>query len=246
MVPTQAGERYLAFARKLLEEQEEFERTIALERWDQRVLRIGIPFSRGELFVPALIAFEKAHPDIQVELLEQPFPEIEQRLDKCEIDMAFTNTPFNTNNWVVRELWQEEVRLYIPESLMQPAWKLKSEGPERWIDLEELSDCRFIIGSRDQLLGRMARQIFQENHFSPKRTFEIRNVAAMFQLATAGYGVCFCGQSHRRESWSLPREEIDRCLYSFGSHPYVNHFCAAYSKKIRDDSLLREFISYML
>lgn len=245
MAPTPAGEKYLAFARKLLSEKEHFEQTMALEKWNQRILRIGIPFNRGELFVPALLAFEKEHPDVQVKLFERPFPDVEQELDNCEIDLAFTNSPPDTSNWVVQELWQEELFLYIPPVFPQPQYISKQDGQKRWIELSQLSEYRFILGCREQLLGRMAQQVFQENNFHPDRVFEIRNVSAELQLARAGYGVCFYALSPCRDSWSLSDEEVRNYLYTFGSRPYVNHFCAAYSQKLRDDTLIRNFISHM-
>ena len=63
MEPTRAGEEYIKFVRDVLERKEELERTIALERLRQKSLRVGIPFSRTKSFVPALLAFEKLHPD---------------------------------------------------------------------------------------------------------------------------------------------------------------------------------------
>ena len=183
MAPTPAGEAYLQFSRRILAQKKEFEREISIAKLNKRKLTIGVPFNRTQLFVNALIEMERKHPDIQIELIEKPFTEIEDELNACRVDVAFTNNPSSNPNWVIRNLWREELVVYISSAFPTPQTKSVDFSDLPWVDLSALSGQRFLIGHKNQAAGVWSRRLLQENHCVPSQILEIRSVHAMAQIA---------------------------------------------------------------
>ena len=174
-----------------------------------------------------------------MELIEKPFPELEKMLDECKIDLAFTNSPVEKPNWEMETLWEEEMVLLVSGRFPEPEWSRVDFSTRRWVDLEQFRDYRFIVGYPDQMYGMMTERIFEEMHFMPKRVLRIRSATAALELVREGYGIAFFSRSS--QSIQLDGEEA----YVFGTHLFKNQFCSVYSKKIKDRSLIEEFIGLL-
>lgn len=94
MVLTYAGECYMENVQQILSIQTRMLATIRdIARMDQGRLRVGIPGIRRPFTIFSVIpAFKRKYPSIDLTLSEQPSDELEERLEKLELDCIAVNT----------------------------------------------------------------------------------------------------------------------------------------------------------
>ncbi|MEE3377995.1 MAG: LysR family transcriptional regulator, partial [Lachnospiraceae bacterium] len=97
-VPTYAGERYLDYAKRILNLKNDLDTEMAdIMKRDVGVLNVAFPRMRCTYMLPkSLPAFKKLHPNVQVNILEGTSAENDQRLINGQADIAFFSMPSDT------------------------------------------------------------------------------------------------------------------------------------------------------
>jgi len=90
LIPTEAGDVVLAYARRILELNDEA--VVALRgRAVEGVVRFGLPADFAESWLPlALGRFKRAHPGVRIEATVDRNPRLLDRLDRGELDLVLT------------------------------------------------------------------------------------------------------------------------------------------------------------
>ena len=90
LIPTEAGDLVLAYARRILELNDEA--VVALRgRAVEGVVRFGLPADFAESWLPlALGRFKRAHPGVRIEATVDRNPRLLDRLDRGELDLVLT------------------------------------------------------------------------------------------------------------------------------------------------------------
>ena len=109
-VPTYAGERYLDYAKRILNLKNDLDTEMAdIMKRDVGVLNVAFPRMRCTYMLPkSLPAFKKLHPNVQVNILEGTSAENDQRLINGQADIAFFSMPSDTNPLIEYETIGEE------------------------------------------------------------------------------------------------------------------------------------------
>ena len=241
-IPTYAGERYLEYARNILETKANLDSELAdIIKRDIGVLNIGLPTMRCTFMLPkTLPAFNKKYPHVKINIFEGTSATIDKKLLDGDIDLAFYSKPYESNEHIEYETIATE-ELLVCTCKNHPVKKFAekiSSGSHLRIEISKLKDERLILLSPEQRTGQISRWYLQKNNISLANSIITNNMPAVVSLTEQGWGVSFIFESHLR--WHLPVPKIE--TFSFGSPRVVSDFVAAFRRGSYLSAYAREFI----
>ena len=183
LIPTYAGELYLATARSILQLQQKLEKELdALKEVDHGKLSVGITPGRGHTILPMILPdFRKQFPDYELRIFEEDVDTLERMLSDGTIEIAFFTMS----------------------------------------EKSRFTQKRFCC----ELISQLASEILESHAISP-RIAELSTIDTVLSLVAQEYGVAFAS-SFRIEK----HETADKIsFFSFGEHPEVWDFVAAYKQ----------------
>lgn len=235
-IPTYAGERYLEYARTILETKASLDSELAdIIKRDVGVLNIGLPNMRCAYMLPkTLPEFNTEYPNVKVNIFEGTSAVIDRRLLDGDIDLAFYSKPHEQNPHIEYErLAREELRLCTCRN-----HPVKCSARDGHVELSALRDERLILLSPEQRTGQISRYWLKRAGIDLSNSITTNNMPAVISLTELGWGVSFVFESHLK--WHSPKPEID--TYSFGDGRVMSDFVAAWRKGGYLSSYAREFI----
>ena len=150
---------------------------------DYGAIRIGFPYTFGELLVPDIVSkFRKDHPNVKFKLRQGVYNGLLREVMKYEVDLAFIS-PFPTEHESVTGelLMEEELFAVLP-----PTHPLAGEQSIR---LEQLKDEPFILFSEGYSLRTLVWESCMKAGFKPQIAFEGEEADTIRGLVSAGMGV---------------------------------------------------------
>ena len=236
-IPTYAGQRYLEYARNILDTKASLDSELAdIIKRDIGVLNIGLPNMRCAYMLPkTLPEFNIKYPNVKVNVFEGTSAVIDQRLLEGDIDLAFYSKPREQNAHIEYEtLAHEELRVCTCRN-----HPVKFSAENGHIELSALRDERLILLSPEQRTGQISRYWLKKAGLDLSNSITTNNMPAVIALTEQGWGVSFVFESHLR--WHSPAPDID--TYSFGDGKVMSDFVAAHRKGSYLSSYAREFIN---
>lgn len=189
--PTAAGSAFVTHARQILL----LYRKAQNEVWDIEDLKggrieFGISTFRGTyLLPPVLKKFHELYPAIHVEVTEGDSLSLEEKVQDGLLELALIALPAVWLKENVEPLMTDEILLVTAKThpVMQFVQPPKGNGEHAWINLSDTADFEYILGPKDTILGRMAREEFQKLGVKPftRNT----NFTAPFAAAMAREGI---------------------------------------------------------
>ncbi len=226
---TYAGERYVVKAREILaikaaldQEMEEIKLSHA------RALNILFPPVRGTyLLATTLPLFQKTHPNVQIHLSEEASATIEEMLLNGKADLAFFNTPIQSQNIAYEVLATEEIFLVMAKGnpLAKKATKQKNSA-RPWLDLTLAKDERFIIQKPEQRTRQIVDATLKSHDISMKNPLITANIRAAAELAAQDFGITFVCETHLKQM----HLDDDIICVSCGAPRLTTDFVVAYRK----------------
>ena len=136
LVPTEAGETMLGYARRLLELNDEAVSAVRgadLEGW----VRLGLPQDFAERWLPEVLGrFTRQHPRVRVEARAEPSNDLMERIEAGRLDLALT--------WGLPEGPHTERLVELPIRWIGPAERALAWGPGEPLPLVAFEPpCRF-------------------------------------------------------------------------------------------------------
>lgn len=237
-IPTYAGERYLSYAREILEKKASLDSEISdIIKRDIGVLNIGLPNMRCAYMLPkTLPAFNNKYPNVKVNIFEGTSSAIDKRLLDGDTDLAFYSKPHTPNKHLMYETLAAE-ELLICTCRNHSVKELADSCGH--LELSTLKDERLILLSPEQRTGQISRYWLQRSGITLANSITTNNMPAVISLTEQGWGISFIFESHLR--WHSPEPEID--TYSFGEHRVMSDFVASYRKGSYLPIYAREFIN---
>lgn len=191
-VLTQAGERYVRHARKILEEAKAFDGELTTLLSDQTGrLRLGIPLLRGPWLMPqVLIEFRKRWPEVELCLREGNITFLNKLLEAHELDMILINQENLDPKMEHQKLFEEEFLVAVPPGHPLNGKARFSKGqPYGLLEPEDL-DGQVFLGTTEQQSSRaLLDQILSKYHIHPSRMVTIRGIELNLQLVAEGVGI---------------------------------------------------------
>ncbi len=239
--PTYLGKRYMEYARKMLEVNQDWEKELLdIQACRKGELNIALPLMRSSCIVPDVLpVFHEKYPDVKVNFLEETYAIQERLLLDDQLDFAVFNEAHPHPNLVYEVLANEEVLL-----MLSPHHPLAKQGIERegcrypWIDLKLLEKEPFILHFPDQTTGRIALELFEAYGIQPPVPFHTRNSQACAILAYQGLGACLIPENYVK---SMKFDPLPTC-FSVGDGGVFSTLTIAYRRGAYLPSYARDFI----
>lgn len=171
------------------------------------VLRVGVAYTRSRAIMPPIVkAMQRDCPNIIVELIEGRNDQIQQWLANGDLDLAVADFAGKPAGIELMDFYNERMVLVLAQSLWMDLAAtggaangqvdaVRTASDERAIaagDLSSLEHCPFLLGSPQDIDGRIADLLFRRAGFEPKVTARSDNVLTLLELCHYGMGACLC------------------------------------------------------
>ena len=199
LLPTPAGELYIAAAKEVIEIQKQLYSNIAtLSQTGQ--IRVGLTSKWAmDVLSDIMPLFQERYPLVTVKIYQNKYDNMVQFLNSGKIDlavMAAPNEELDSFNYPYEVLRQEELVFAI--SKKHPLNKEMSI--EKNYTMAEISEMfkkeSFVLSDNGSSIRIMTDQIFRKHHFTPFCCCDVNSNRVQLELVSKGMGVCFIPVSY--------------------------------------------------
>ena len=191
---TAPGAALLPRARALIEEAAAFPQYLAAAREGVRgPLRVGaIPTILPYFIAPALRGFVERYPEVELQLRESTTEDLLQQVLDGTLDLAVVSVPVEEKGLVMSVLFREPLCLAVPEG-----HELASAGK---VQLRRLKDELLLILKGGHCLREESLAVCERTRAHFAAQFEADQLASIFELIRAGFGVSIIPEMARRSA----------------------------------------------
>ena len=216
---TYAGRTFLRYAEEIGEMRLSLQRELGDIAENQKgELRVGVAFTRGRAIMPQLItAFQECCPSVEVTLREGSNEQLEKLLLEGEIDLAAADFSKASPEIELRDFYQEKVVLCMAKTLLRRCGTDLAARREELAagDLSALRDCPFVLGSAENIGGRIGRELLRRAGIRPIVRATSGNIETVLALCERGVGACFSPENLVHTAL-LPQQLEEICLFHLG------------------------------
>ncbi len=240
LIPTYVGTRYLEYARKIADLQDNWNLECVDMLGEARgKFSVTLPPLRSACIIPGILEkFYQRYPQVQVTITEESSLVKKHWLSSKEIDLVIYSDTEPQLSLISEALGKEEVVL-----IMSPDNPLAENGITRegcrhpWLDLRLITQGYFVLNPPDQTTGRLAAQLLDAAGITPNVLLHTRNTDVSIRMAAAGTALAFAPESYVRNinfekkplCFSVGNPKTEITLYAFYQNgrylpSYVKHF----------------------
>lgn len=237
--PTYLGRRYLEYAKKILEVNQDWEKELQdLTSYNEGELNIAFPLMRSSSMVPQIMqAFHEKYSRVKVNLLEEAYAIQERLLLDDQLDFAVFNEAKPHPKLEYETLLKEEVLLVMPAGHPMASKGIEKEGYP-WIDLKLLEKEPFVLHFPEQTTGQIALEVFEQYNIQPSVSIRSRNTVTCVKLCQRGFGMCFVPENYMKNLELLNKP----ACFSIGEKGVFSTLSIAYRKGAYLPVYARDFI----
>ncbi len=203
---TYAGRTFLRYADSLVQTRQAMQREFCDIAENQRgELRVGIAYTRGRAIMPRLIpAFQREYPNVEVRLLEGSNDALQKALIGGGLDLAIAAFPRALPEAELADYYTEDIMLCLTGALAARCGFDPQNGRTALIagELGALRGCPFVLGSTEDIGGRIGRELLRRSGVTPIVRATSENVETLLALCQQGVGACFCPENLIRTALS--------------------------------------------
>lgn len=193
---TPAGMAFLLYVREQRQAQRDMLRQIGEATGSGAgTLKVGVSLMRGRLIMPRVIrALTEKMPEICVHLAEGTNRELLRMAEQGEVDAVIARFGGNRTDIKVTPLYEEEVVLAVRTSLLEKATGMSSDEAAKAVakhGLRLLEGCPFVMGTVDDISGRIAYSELRNAGISPKVVATSESIVTLLAMAAEGLGAVF-------------------------------------------------------
>ena len=203
---TEAGQNYINTLQGILRLEEDLARQIEdLRGLKTGTLRLGgTHFLNCYILAPILAEFAKEYPGIRIELSEDSAVNLQEKLQKWNLDLIFSCNPEIVTLFEHRPAFIDHILLAVHRNIPLPPEldrvsltagdildRKHTEEDCPGISLEHFKDVEFILLEEGNNLYARSQQMFEEAGFSPKIKMTIAQMVTSYRLADNGLGAAF-------------------------------------------------------
>lgn len=197
MVPTYAGEMYLKYAQRILEEGRHFDKELQeYLTCGKGRLRFGINSKRSPLIVPQLLVrMRELYPNVEMSVKESDTLQLVSMIQQDALDCIYSYEKLESRAIHSELLAYDRIGLVISKNnpvLRNAVYDESRQGT--CIDLKLLKDETFLLYENDETRDAFDKMA-KEAGFVPK-VQEYYNVDTMLKLAEMGYGIMYMNEMY--------------------------------------------------
>ena len=241
---TYAGRTFLRYAESLRQMQQDMQREFCdISNNQKGELRVGIAYTRGRAIMPRLIPFfQREYPHVEIKLLEGSNDALQKALLSGGIDLAIAAFPHPLPGMTLEDYYLEHIMLCLSDGLLsQCGIDLDAHRADIAAgNLRALRRCPFVLGSAEDIGGRIGRELLRDSGFTPVSRATSENIETLLALCMQGVGACFCPENLLQTALS-PAQLAH--LHILPLCPEASYpICFGYPDRSRQWSMLSEFI----
>ncbi|KYG92986.1 LysR family transcriptional regulator [Paenibacillus sp. SEL1] len=186
---THAGASFVEKAKKIVDAVEQLRQ----EMDDISQLRKGkvvvgsMPITGSHLLPHVLPVFKKAHPDIEIVLVEDSSMNLEKKTASGDTDLSLLSLPLVEPTLSYVPIGEEWIDLAVPPG--HPLALRKNGGHSQPVHMEELKDEPFVVLKKGQGFRKLTMDLCHQAGFEPNVVFESTNMETLQSLVATGMGV---------------------------------------------------------
>lgn len=194
---TPAGTVVLLYAREQRQAREEMMRQIGeVTGSGAGVLKVGISHVRSQLIMPEVtLRMAKLLPKVRLQIVEGTNRELLRMAERAEVDVVVARFDDIHPGVDVSPLYEEEIVLALHAKVLEAAMDMSAEEALERVQREgvvALADCPFVLGSLDDIAGRVAYSVLRNAGIKPHVIATSNNMATLLAMAQKGLGAVFC------------------------------------------------------
>ena len=177
---TEAGEEFLPFARKTIQDAEDgVQRLHDLQHVKAGKLRVGVTYSLSTVLTEGLLEFMKAYPDIKLEVCYKTVNELLALLKECELDFILSYKPiFDAPDVESMSLFENALALVVAKDHPLAAKKR--------IMIQELADIPLVLPSHDLQARMMLEKLIAGKDVPLSSRLELNETNILLQMVSTG------------------------------------------------------------
>lgn len=175
-VATRHGDLFLPHARRLLRAEER-----AVASITARTLMVGASGNVGTYLLPPLLRSFRDSADIDTDLVIAPNPEISDRIESGDIDIAVLEWWDGRAGFIARPWRRERMVVIVPPDHI---WAAQDEIPRDW-----LLDTPMIGGEPGSGTGRLLQEAYGKDADHIRVSMNLGSTAAVKEAVKAGLGI---------------------------------------------------------
>lgn len=227
-VPTYIGKRYLHYAKKMVELENEWNAEYKdLMDVKKGQLNIAIPIVRSNCLIPDTVAeFHKKYPNVNVNIFEAAHSVERMLLEESEKDLAVYNVSTFPKNLEYQVIGRSEIVLVVHQDHPAILKAIKKEGYRHpWIDIRELESENFVLLYEQQTTGKVIQELFDSAGIKPNVWMRTRSSEVAISMASKNAGITLAAEGYVEHMGQNSREVV--CL-STGDRQIYTTMIAAY------------------
>lgn len=177
---TEAGEEFLPFARKTIQDAEDgVQRLHDLQHVKAGKLRVGVTYSLSTVLTEGLLEFMKVYPDIKLEVCYKTVNELLVLLKERELDFILSYKPlFDAPDVDSMPLFENALALVVAKDHPLPVKKR--------VKLQELADVPLVLPSHDLQARMMLEKLIAGKNVSLSSKLELNETNILLQMVSTG------------------------------------------------------------
>lgn len=161
--------------------------------WGKGRLRIGASTTACQYLIPNVLReFNECFPDCILNITPADTPELLQKLQRHELDLAIIVNPSNPKDVTVKPLFTDE--LILTTSAIHPFAQKKS------ISMNKIAQERLVLYNQSSHTFSLIENFFRQNKLSLSNYIELGSMEAIKELVKINYGISFLA------SWIVAQE----------------------------------------
>lgn len=177
---TEAGEEFLPFARKTIQDAEDgVQRLHDLQHVKAGKLRVGVTYSLSTVLTEGLLEFMKVYPDIKLEVCYKTVNELLVLLKERELDFILSYKPlFDAPDVDSMPLFENALALVVAKD--HPL------AVKKRVKLQELADVPLVLPSHDLQARMMLEKLIAGKNVSLSSKLELNETNILLQMVSTG------------------------------------------------------------
>lgn len=194
---TSAGQVFLLYAREQRQAQQDMIRQIGeVAGGGAGILKVGVSHTRGSYLMPKVIRrLTEVLPAVSVKLIEDTNRNLLRSAERGEVDVCIARFEGACPGVEVESIYEEEIVLAVRADVLTRATGLAPEEAVAMLSEEgigKLKKCPFILGSVDDISGRVAYSELRNAGIKPHVVATSGNMPTLLSLCAEGLGAVFC------------------------------------------------------
>lgn len=177
---TEAGEEFLPFARKTIQDAEDgVQRLYDLQNVKAGKLRVGVTYSLSTVLTEGVLEFMKVYPEIKLEVCYKTVNELFVLLRENRLDFILSYKPlFDAPDVDSMPLFENALAVVVSKE--HPLASRKSMG------LREIADLQLVLPSHDLQARMMLERLIQGKGIEYSSRLELNETNILLQMVSTG------------------------------------------------------------